>query len=287
MANNDTEHASADGDIEAAPKPPSAPGRRRSILSRNFLLGPVDTKHADLILLSHSLASGMVDAACFSNWSVFAAMQTGNTVLLGLSTATTSDNPHAWTTTLVSIVSFLVGALFTFRLTMFITPQGAKTNRLFLSSLFMAQALLILIPAALIAANIVPHNPGGVTTLARVTDVIENVRIVSLLPPLAFQAGIQIACSRLLGFNELPINVLTSTYCDLMGDTSLLNPHNVKRNRRVFSVLLLFSGAVSAGWLMRSTGGLEAALFVPGGIKFLAAVGAFVFLKKPADQADG
>ncbi|GAM90599.1 hypothetical protein ANO11243_086440 [Dothideomycetidae sp. 11243] len=281
--------ASVEADIGAAPKHNGQPERpvEAGVLSRAFFLGAVDTKHADLVLLSHSFASGMVDAACFSNWSVFAAMQTGNTVLLGLSTATTANNPHAWTTTLVSICSYLIGVFFTFRLTMLCSPQGAATNRLFLNSLFMLQAVMILVPASLIAANLVPHNPGGVATLSTATDVIDNVRIVSLLPLLSFQAGIQISCSRLLGYNELPVNVLTSTYCDIMGDNALFNPKNVKRNRRVASVVLLFSGAISSGWLMRSAGGLKASLFVAGGIKFAGAVAAFLFLKRASAQRNG
>lgn len=151
----------------------------------------------------------------------------------------------------------------------------------------MLQALLILISAAFIAADLVPHNPPGRVTEAVATTVIRNVKIVSLLPLLAFQAGMQIACSRLLGFNELPVNVLTSTYCDIMGDSKLLSRNNEKRDRRVYAAALLLAGAISSTWLMRSSGGLTAAFFVAGGIKFIAAVWAFLFLgeaKQPADK---
>jgi len=88
----------------------------------------------------------------------------------------------------------------------------------------------------------------------------------------------QIAASRLLGYNELPVNVVTSTYCDLMGDFKLLATNNVKRNRRVASVLLLFIGSVVSAWLMRSWGGLESVLWVAGAIKVLAAVALFVWV---------
>lgn len=49
----------------------------KSTSFRDFLSSPVDIKHVDLILLSHSLSTGIVDAATFSNWSVFVGMQTG------------------------------------------------------------------------------------------------------------------------------------------------------------------------------------------------------------------
>lgn len=90
----------------------------------------------------------------------------------------------------------------------------------------------------------------------------------------------QIATSRLLGFNELPVNVLTSTYCDLMGDAKLFALHNIKRNRRGLAVVLLLAGAITSGWLMRSSGGLKSVLWLAGGIKFLVAV--FTLFVHPA-----
>lgn len=88
----------------------------------------------------------------------------------------------------------------------------------------------------------------------------------------------QIATSRLLGYNELPVNVLTSTYCDLMGDFKLMALNNVKRNRRAAAVVLLLVGAIVAGWLMRSEGGLESVLWISGGVKVVTAVVMFCFL---------
>lgn len=88
----------------------------------------------------------------------------------------------------------------------------------------------------------------------------------------------QIATSRLLGFNEMPVNVLTSTYCDLMGDFKLLALNNVKENRRVLAVVLLLIGAIVSGWLMRSSGGLESVLWILAAIKLLTGVAMFVWL---------
>lgn len=150
----------------------------------------------------------------------------------------------------------------------------------------MIQALLILLSAALATPNrLIPHNPGG--TSRHTPDnpaVIHNIDIVSLIPPLAFQSGMQIATSRLLGFNELPVNVLTSTYCDIMGDFKLMATNNVRRNRRVASVVLLLIGAIVSGWLMRSSGGLMSVLWIAGGIKFMTAVAVFFFM--PAIKED-
>lgn len=155
------------------------------------------------------------------------------------------------------------------------------SNRLWLSMLVLVQGLLCLLAAGLVTpAHLVPHNPPGVDTAATATSIIHNIRIVSLLPPLAFQSGMQIAVSRLLGFNELPVNVLTSTYCDLMGDPKLLAVQNVKRNRRFASVVLLLAGAISSGWLMRSSGGLCSVFYISGGIKTITGILVFVFFKR-------
>ena len=285
------------------PEKPYSPSNT-GFFSRAYLLGPVKRDHGDLALLACCLATGLVDAASFSNWGVFVGMQTGksclpgdcdiafvfdidllmlslgNTVILGLSTSGLPANPHAWLTTLVSIVSFLLGAFATFHISEVFAPTDPYSNRLVIVSLFFIQSLLIIIAAALVTApGLVPQNLGstGRTTLDP-PNALDHVNIVTLLPPLAIQSGMQIASSRLLGYNELPVNVLTSTYCDIMGDYKLFALNNVKRNRRVAAVVLLLAGAICIGWMMRSSGGLKSVLWLAGGIKCLTAATILLFM---------
>jgi uncharacterized membrane protein YoaK (UPF0700 family) len=205
---------------------------------------------------------------------------TGNTVILGLSTAGLPSMPYAWLATLVSIITFLLGAMTTFHISKYITPDGVTSNRLWTSCLFSIQGLFILVAAALATPNnLIPKNPAGTGFHTPEPEWVKyDIRIVSLLPLLGWQAGMQIAASRLLGYNELPVNVITSTYCDLMGDFKLLATNNVKRNRRAASVMLLFIGSIMSAWLMRSRGGLESVLWVAGAIKVLAGIGLFIWL---------
>jgi hypothetical protein len=212
--------------------------------------------------------------------------RTGNTVILGLSTAGLSANPFAWLTTLVSLTCFLIGALITFRISRVITPTGPHANRLWCSSLFVIQSLFIVLAAALATpADLIPQNPGNTYRgQPEPADVVRNIKIVSLLPPLALQSGMQIATSRLLGYNELPVNVLTSTYCDLMGDFNLLALNNVRRNRRAAAVVLLLVGSIASGWLMRSSGGLESVLWIAAGIKLVVGVIMFVCMADPKEK---
>lgn len=90
---------------------------------------------------------------------------------------------------------------------------------------------------------------------------------------MAFQFGGQIVTSRVLGFNEVPTNVLTSLYCDLLSDPLLWAPlgGNVKRNRRVVAVLLMLVGAIIGAWLQRSGAGMPAALWIAGAVKMVIA----------------
>jgi uncharacterized membrane protein YoaK (UPF0700 family) len=277
--------------------------REPGLFSRRRIVGPVVKEYGDYGLLATSFVTGMVDGASFLNWGVFVGMQTGklywqmhrhcilastihtddhpgNTVILGLSTAGLPDMPHAWLATLVSIITFLLGAMATFHVSKYLTPTGVTSNRLWTSSLFTIQGLFIFVAAAIATpANIIPQNPAGTGFhTPEPSWVKHDIRIVSLLPLLGWQAGMQIAASRLLGYNELPVNVVTSTYCDLMGDFKLLATNNVKRNRRAASVILLFLGSIVSAWLMRSRGGLESVLWVAGAIKVLAGLGLFIWL---------
>ena len=99
-----------------------------------------------------------------------------------------------------------------------------------------------------------------------------DLRILLPLSLLAFQFGGQIVASRSLGFNEVPTNVLTSVYCDLLSDPKLFAPvlpftTNPKRNRRLAAVVLLVAGAIAGGWLQRSRAGMVVALWIAGGLK--------------------
>lgn len=101
-----------------------------------------------------------------------------------------------------------------------------------------------------------------------------NAMSMAPLALMAFQFGGQIVTSRILGFNEVPTNVLTSLYCDLLSDPLLLAPFggNVKRDRRVSAVLLMLAGAILGGWLQRSKAGMPAALWIAGAVKMAIAV---------------
>lgn len=113
-----------------------------------------------------------------------------------------------------------------------------------------------------------------------------NAMSMAPLALMAFQFGGQIVTSRVLGFNEVPTNVLTSLYCDLLSDPLLLAPWggNVKRDRRVSAVILMMAGAILGGWLQRSRAGMPAALWIAGAVKLGIAVAWMTWKGKSAPK---
>lgn len=153
-------------------------------------------------------------------------------------------------------------------------------RKLTLSASFLVQAVFILVAAALSQARIVPafslkSLPPATAALLPEHELDESdMRILIPLGLLAFQFGGQIVSSRQLGFNEVPTNVLTSVYCDLLSDPKLFAPlrENPKRNRRFVAVVMIVVGAIAGGWLQRSRAGMSTALWIAGAIKVVIAV---------------
>lgn len=154
-------------------------------------------------------------------------------------------------------------------------------RKLTLAGSFALQASLIFVAAALAQAGVAPafgrsRLPATTSDAGREAAATAEDSGLTLIPLalLAFQFGGQIVMSRTLGVNEVPTNVLTSLYCDLLSDPLLAAPasENPKRNRRVASIVLLVGGGIAGGWLQRSAAGMSAALWIAGGIKFVVAL---------------
>jgi len=248
------------------------------IFSRRYLSQTVDQRHGDIPLFVCCFTSGLLDSVSFNNWGVFVGMQTGNTVLLALSTASLpATQHHATATTLTSLGSFLLGAYLTF----VVSRWCGSLSRLFVMLSFCTQAALVAVAAALTTAGLVPEDRNGDG------QELGNIRIVTALPPLAFHFGMQIATSRILGFNELPANVLTSTYADIVGDPKLFSFHwNPKRDRRIASVFLVLTGAISSAWMMKRGLNIYGQMWIGAGLKFLTAAGVWLFMDKDREDTE-
>lgn len=199
----------------------------------------------------------------------------GNTVILCLSSAGLPRNaPYAYATTSVSLASFIVGGFISFR----VMTYFGKMRRPVMAGSFFIQGLLLVLAAALTSTRLVPTDNGSGDS------VLADIRIVTPLPAMGFQSGMTIAASRMLGFNELPVNVLTSTYADLAGDPKLFALHNEKRNRRVLAVISLVGGALCSAWMMKKGPGIMGVIWLAAGIKLAVGIAMFI-LMEPAPAA--
>ena len=91
---------------------------------------------------------------------------------------------------------------------------------------------------------------------------------------LSFQSAGQIVASRNLSLSEVPTVVITSVLCDFASDPKILGPltGNVKRNRRLLAFVGILVGAVAGGWISKTTGGMQSALWIAGAIKMVVTV---------------
>jgi uncharacterized membrane protein YoaK (UPF0700 family) len=232
----------------------------------------VNIAYADIPVCLCSLVSGLCDSVAFNASSVFVSMQTGNTVFLALGTAGLPANvPLLWLRALCSIAAFLAG-VFCFGKTRLLAcgPRAKAT----LAGSFLVQSALIFAAAALAQGGVAPAF-GWLSVAEELSHAEElDTPVLGPIVLLAFQFGGQIVTSRILGFNEVPTNVLTSVYCDLFNDPKLFAPwsKNPKRNRRASVVVLMLIGAICGGWLAKSNAGMSAALWIAGAIKLGIAI---------------
>ncbi|KGO77619.1 Protein of unknown function DUF1275 [Penicillium italicum] len=262
--------APATPDLEA----PDLPVKESSVAQRwKENLTPT---HADLVCLLLTFLTGLCDSSAYNAWSCFLGMQTGNTIFLGLGASNQPNNkPWGWLKSLMSISSFFLGSMI---FSTVMRKVGAlRRGTLFIS--FLVQTLLIIIAVALIEADLIPHSSTD-ATLTGGSLFLELIPIGLL----AFQSAGGMTCSRALGYNEIPTVVLTSVYFDIASDPKITDKPttNVKRNRRVGGVVCLLIGAIIGGWLSRSSGGMESALWMAAGLKLIAAIGWLFWKAAPA-----
>jgi hypothetical protein len=262
------------------PPPAAATSTETGLLAH--LRQPLLLTHAYPPLLLCCFISGLADAAAFNAWGTFISMQTGNTIFLALgASGQPTSPPFTWLKGLVAISFFLVGCVLFSRGMRALGHEGGSRMSLVVG--FAVQAVCFFAAAGLVQGGVVPVAAGTVTPAEK--DPLDP-RFVELLPLgiLAFQAGGQIVSSRMLGFSEIPTNVLTSCYCDLVIDKALLKAANGKRDRRVASVLCLLLGGIVGGWLSRSGGGMGSVLWLGGSLKAGIVVTWLLWPKKEEDR---
>ncbi|CCF33803.1 hypothetical protein CH063_00150 [Colletotrichum higginsianum] len=247
-----------------------APSKRTVV---DWLRDDVNIRYTDIPVLACCLVSGLCDSVAVNAAGVFVSMQTGNTIFMALGASRLpAGEPLLWLKSLSSIAAFWLGCFF-FSKSRHIHPKRRST----LALSFLLQASLIFLAAAFAQTRLIADF--GATSVQGSDSnhefkTSENPLVMVPLALLAFQFGGQIVTSRILGYNEVPTNVLTSVYCDLLSDPKLFAPlkENPKRNRRFLAVVLLVLGGILGGWLQRSQAGMPGALWISGAVKLIIAI---------------
>ncbi|TQN67775.1 hypothetical protein CSHISOI_07667 [Colletotrichum shisoi] len=247
-----------------------APSKRTVV---DWLRDDVNIRYTDIPVLACCLLSGLCDSVAVNAAGVFVSMQTGNTIFMALGASRLpAGEPLLWLKSLSSIAAFWLGCFF-FSKSRHIHPKRRST----LALSFLLQASLIFLAAAFAQTRLIADF-GATSVQGSDTNhefkTSENPLVMVPLALLAFQFGGQIVTSRILGYNEVPTNVLTSVYCDLLSDPKLFAPlkENPKRNRRFLAVVLLVLGGILGGWLQRSQAGMPGALWISGAVKLIIAI---------------
>ena len=187
---------------------------------------------------------------------------TGNTLYLGLGVSgQPKSSPWRWAKSGASIVSFVIGAFIFSRAMRYLGPLRRST----MVYSWLIQAVLIYVCAALEDTGVVPNNAG---------DVLPDSFIVLLpLGLLSIQSAGQMAMSRFLGYAEVTSVVLTSSYFDFAFDDKVFAgpTRNVKRNRRVGSMIMVLLGAIAGGFLTQDED-ISKVLWFAGSLKVVVAV---------------
>ncbi|KAK6362373.1 hypothetical protein TWF730_006064 [Orbilia blumenaviensis] len=245
---------------------------------RKYNATQIDKTWTTLPVLATSYVSGLTDSAAYNAWSCFISMQTGNTVFLGLGASRQpASKPFGWLSSLLSIGCFMLGVA----TISFCSRKAGATLRGTLVASFFFQATLIVVAASLVEGGVVPIP--GREELEHASGPSPFYHI-SLLPLafLAFQAAGQIVVSRSFGHNHIPSIVLTSLYSDLVADPLFFQPVNIKRNERIASAILILTGAISGGWIMRESS-MAAVLWFAAAIKYAITLG---FIVWPSERGE-
>lgn len=258
----------------------SSPPGPATILQKvkSHLSADISTRWADLVLMVCFMVSGLVDSCAYNAYNCFVSMQTGNTIFLALGA---NDLPIAtpslaWTKSLTSILSFLLGAGL---ISAFHRTFGER-KRWVLAASFSFQMAVTIVSAILVSSGSSSESPARPGEPSAPMGIPRDIGFPSMdLVPiglLSFQAAGKVVASRVLGYNALPAVVLTTLYNDLASDPALLTAGlmgNVQRNRRLGGLLSYVGGALIGGTFARSSLGFAGALYFTAGIKLLVVLG--------------
>jgi uncharacterized membrane protein YoaK (UPF0700 family) len=221
---------------------------------RGYFLGDVREDmmlEGQLLLLS--FATGVQDAAAWTDYSCFASNQTGNTLFLAIGVAGLAKNAYSFQNIGMSLGSFVAGGLVMGQ----IGNHVGVRKRLWLLTTSIIQTAMVFIAAAISHS----YHDSSAALLA--------------LFLLAFSSGAQVAMSRSLKIPEITTAMATAAYVDVVVDPGFLKAKNRLRNRRVLFLAMLTAGCFGGAFVVKAVNS-TLAIILCGVCKVIVTV-AFLF----------
>ncbi|KAJ5518271.1 hypothetical protein N7453_000693 [Penicillium expansum] len=176
---------------------------------------------SELVLLS--FATGIQDAASWSDYGCFASNQTGNALFLAIGAGKLEGSAYNLSHVGMSLGAFLAGGWAVGQIGNFF---GVR-KRLWLITSSAFQTALIYAAAAIQYS--LPIQRGSPAALAGIFL-------------LAFSSGAQVALGRSLKITDITTAMATAAFIDVVADPGILKVQNRQRNRRVVFLLMLIAG---------------------------------------------
>jgi uncharacterized membrane protein YoaK (UPF0700 family) len=177
--------------------------------------------------------TGLVDAVSYVGLGhVFTANMTGNVVLLGFAIAGTAG--LSVSRSLTALAAFMAGALMGGRIATTLGPQSIQRWRI---------TAIATESTFLLAATLV--------SLGHHLLFNDSTRLYAVIIFTALAMGMRNATVRKIGQPDLTTTVLTLTITGLAADSSVAGGNNPRWQRRVLSIVLMFSGAAAGALLVK------------------------------------
>jgi len=240
----------ADADVTMYPPPHHGRLSLRTKLREFFTTKIREDVLLEAELLALSFATGVGDATTYSEFRVFTANHTGNTLLLAVGVTENWSGrqlvngiPIPLQLIGISLSMFVLGSLVPGQLG---NLFGCQRRWWLMANNFFQFALVFI--ASMLQAYTMGWDAGPASKL-----VIDqwSMGVIALL---AFSAGGQVAVARSLGMTEITTANATSAYVDMFIDKNLFRPVNRSRNRRICFLLSLCAGSFSGGFTYQKLG---------------------------------
>lgn len=216
------------------PGPALADSTRRRLKSLPYLNEVIrDDLLLEIELLILSFATGIQDAASWTDYGCFASNQTGNTLLLAIGSAGFAGDAYSLPNVGMSLGAFLAGGLVAGQMGNFL---GVRRRLWLFSSSFLQTGMVY-------GAAAIQYRAG--------TDY-EGAAALGVIFLLAFSSGAQVALGRSLKITDITTAMATAAYVDVLADPHLLKLANRPRNRRFTFLLALTIGCFAGAFLQRA-----------------------------------